>query len=445
MRSLPAALVLSTAMIAAAGGAGSAAPPTGPVKSTPATGTPHLPTSNTTMQIRQLKQCGSTMYAVGSFSSIIKGSTTYSRHGAFSFQAVSPYTVTNWDPNVNGTVDTIAFNNGNCSNAYLGGKFTQIGSTAVKNIAEVSTSSGGVVGGFASNAAGRVFTIASVHGHLLVGGAFTGINGSTAAPYFASLDPTTGKNDGYLALNISGNYVFTDDSGHASESNATKIYNQQVSPDGTRELVEGVFTTIGGQARRQVAMLDLGGGHATTDAWHATEFDSNCATNQPFYAQGAAWSPDGSAVYVGTNGYKPANGAGFSTGQPRAGLCDAMIAFPTTSGNVTHRWINYTGCDSLYTAAADASTVYFGGHQRWASNSKGCDYAGPGAVVAPGMVGVSPSTGGVTFNPTRDRGLGADDMLLTSAGLWIASDNYQGSNRCGGVANLAGICFLPYS
>jgi len=27
--------------------------------------------------------------------------------------------------------------------------------------------------------------------------------------------------------------------------------------------------------------------------------------------------------------------------------------------------VNYTGCDSLYSAAADASAAYFGGHERY--------------------------------------------------------------------------------
>jgi hypothetical protein len=35
-------------------------------------------------------------------------------------------------------------------------------------------------------------------------------------------------------------------------------------------------------------------------------------------------------------------------------------------------------------------------------------------------------------------------MLLTSAGLWIASDNFDGSTNCGPESGLAGICFLPY-
>jgi hypothetical protein len=65
---------------------------------------------------------------------------------------------------------------------------------------------------------------------------------------------------------------------------------------------------------------------------------------------------------------------------------------------------------------------------------------------------LQPSTGDLYVNSagtasyySRARGLGTDDMLLTSAGLWIASDNLDGSEMCGGTANLSGICFLPYT
>ena len=101
-------------------------------------------------------QCGNTMYAVGSFSEIVKGSTTYTRENVFSFQATKPYTVTSWAPDIVGTegttsdasdaVNTIAFVNGNCADAYIGGKFTSINGTAVQNIAEIDTTTGNVVG-----------------------------------------------------------------------------------------------------------------------------------------------------------------------------------------------------------------------------------------------------------------------------------------------------------
>ena len=44
------------------------------------------------------------------------------------------------------------------------------------------------------------------------------------------------------------------------------------------------------------------------------------------------------------------------------------LAYPATRTSVKHTWINYTGCDSLYSAAADTHTVYFGGHERYSMN-----------------------------------------------------------------------------
>jgi hypothetical protein len=406
------------------------------VSSTPASGTPQLATTATTQQVRQLAQCGGTMYAVGSFTSIKRFSTTYPRNNAFSFSATSPYTVTSWNPNVNGKVNSITFSP-DCATAYLGGTFTSIGGTAVKNIAAVSTSSGAVATGFGHNANGQVETLQYYRGHILAGGYYTTINNSTAGKYMTSLNPSTGVDDGFLRLNISGNYQFPGVNG-----NPTRVYNQQLSNGGTLDLVEGDFTSVGGQARQQMFMLNLSGSTATVTGWTSPELNTNCNYNEPFYAQAGAWSPDDSTIYVATTGYKP-NGTPAGS-FPRTGPCDAAIAYPSAQTSVTHKWINYTGCDSLYSTAADASTAYFGGHERWASNPNGCDFAGPGAINAPGMEGLSAATGALTFNPTRARGLGADDMLVTSAGLWIGSDNLNNSNQCGGVTGHAGICFLPY-
>src|SRR5213078_3100874 len=91
---------------------------------------------------------------------------------------------------------------------YLGGQFTSVGGTAVHNIAAVSTSTGAVVTAFAHSASGQVETLLRVGSHVLTGGYFTSINGSSANPYFTSLNTTTGKDDGFLHLAISGNYQF---------------------------------------------------------------------------------------------------------------------------------------------------------------------------------------------------------------------------------------------
>src|SRR5215472_13104707 len=427
----------------------------GAVSPTPTNGTPTLVDTGTTEQILQLVQCGGTMFAVGTFTQIKQGSTTYTRNNAFSFSATTPFAVNPWDPNVNGTVDTIAFDGSDCSHAYLGGHFTTVGGAAAKNIAEVETGVGALVPGFKDNASGEVDTLAVAHGHLLAGGAFKGINGSTTDPFFASLDPVTGRDDGFAHLNISGHYVYP-----GVHTNPTKVYNQQLSHSGNLDLVEGDFTSVGGDGRQQVFMLDVSGSAAQVTGWSSPEFDASkgnlphgyayqCSVKEAFYIRAAAWSPDDSTVYTSATGFEPWN---WSTTKPRTGLCDAVAAFPATQAEVTHKWINYTGCDSLYSVAADSSAVYAGGHQRWANNTNGCNHQGSGALPAPGLGGFDPATGALITNAShtaglysRSRGRGADDLVVTGAGLWVASDNFGGNTSCGGQSGYAGLCLLPSS
>ncbi len=231
----------------------------------------------------------------------------------------------------------------------------------------------------------------------------------------------------------------------------------KLSPQANKVLVMGDFTSIGGSHREQVFMLDLGPTRGAVDPWTSTEFLGHCSGSETFYVQAAAWSPDQAAVYLASTGYMP---NGSSTTAPRSGLCDSAAAFPATPASVTHRWINYAGCDSLYSIAADNTAVYVGGHQRRLNAPLDCDENNLASqpVASPGLGGIDPATGsvyttttgGLTGEYSRGRGLGADDMLLlprgaVGAGLWVASDNYKATDTCGGITNKAGLCYLPYS
>ena len=366
---------------------------TGPPSTTPAYNTPQLASTGTTEQVRQVAQCGTTMYAVGTFTAITQGGTTFPRNNVFSFSASKPYTMTSWNPNVNGIVNGIAFSP-DCSTAYLGGKFSTVGGAAAKNVAAVSTSTGALITSFAHNANGQVETLQYYNGHILTGGYYTSINSSSANPYMTSLNPATGQDDGFIHLSISGNYQFP-----GVSDNPTRVYNQQLSHGGTLDLVEGDFTSVGGQPRQQIFMLDLSGATATVTPWTSPEFNGECNYNESFYLQAASWSPSDSTIYIATTGYKPNGSPAGAT--PRTGLCDAAAAFPATQASVSHLWVNYTGCDSLYSTAADASTAYFGGHERWSENPNDCDAQGPGAIPAPGMEGLSPDDRRADLQPAR--------------------------------------------
>jgi hypothetical protein len=406
------------------------------VSKTPTTGTPQLVQTSKEENIRQLVKCGTMMYAVGTFTKIKWGGKTYIRNNVFSFKATKPYTVSGLKVGVNGTVNTIAFTKRHgCADAYLGGDFTNVHGTAASNIAEVSTTTGAVIKGFGHNANGEVNTLLGHGSHLLDGGHFTSTNGH-ARNYYASLNPTTGRDDGFLRLKVHGNVA----------PQPTKIYNQQLSHSGNLLLVEGNFTSVGGRSRQQIFMLNLTGSQARVTGWTSKEFNNHCRASESFYVRSAAWSPGDSTVYVADTGLKPLNWDGTF---PLTGLCDAAAAFPAAQRAVSHKWINYTGCDSLYSVAADGGAVYVAGHPRWSQNANACNKKGPGAITDAGLQGLRPDTGRVKVNTsgtaryTMSRA-NADDMLVTSAGLWIASSNRLGSQSCGGVGGHAGICFLPY-
>ncbi|MGN6793570.1 MAG: hypothetical protein ACTHJW_14390 [Streptosporangiaceae bacterium] len=434
----------------------SIAPQAGLPRTQPAAGTPHFPaTTPKTEQVRQLVQCGNTMFAVGTFSKVEQGTKTFTRNNAFSFKATAPFTITSWSPNVNGTVNSIAFNSGHCADAYLGGNFTKVRGRSATRIAKVSTAgAGALVSSFRHTANKQVETIASYQNHVLVGGFFTTINGSTKYPYMISLNPGTGANDRFLNLHVSGHLTFPHVAG-----NPTRIFNQQVSHNFRFDLVEGDFTSIAGKRRHQVFMLNLASRpRATLSSWTSPRFDGsrgypptgyfyNCSKSEPFYIRDGAWSPDDKTVYLASTGFRPFN----ANSVPLRGLCDSASAFSASGSPAAIKWTNYTGCDSLFAVAADNNAAYFAGHERWSQNPNGCDKQGPGAINAPGMEAVNRGTGHLVLNAqhtaglySRGRGLGADDMLITKAGLWIASDNFSGASMCDGVQDLAGICFLPY-
>jgi hypothetical protein len=440
------ALAVGVTALASVASPASGAPliaPAGAVSATPASGTPALKPTTGNENIRQIVQCGSTMYAVGNFSQITWNGQTFARNNAFSFSANAPYTMTSWNPDTNGIVDSIAVNS-SCTDAYIGGAFNTVGGTSANDIAEVSIPAGAVVPGFAHDASAEVFTLLlTPNGHLLAGGNFKIMNGNRTNPYYISLNPTTGKNDGYLSLNVSGHYVYT-----GAASNATSVYNQQLSPNGNDVLAEGVFTSVGGQARQQIFMLGLGSSSGTVTGWTSPDFNQFCSTKHPFYVKAAAWSPNTPTVYVADTGKVPFNwNHQFPLTPPN--LCDVVAALPSTQSSVSPMWTNYAGCDSFFSVAADSSAVYAGGHERWADNQNGCDSKGSGAIPAKGMGGFTPSTGTLITNSSGTKGLyqmsrgNADDMLRTSAGLWIASSDRFNANQCGNATGHAGICFLP--
>src|SRR5439155_316483 len=129
---------------------------------------------------------------------------SFTRNNIFSFSDTAPFAITSWNPNVNGTVNTIAFSGGNCSTAYIGGQFTTVGGATAHNLAAVSTTTGALVPGFKDNVGGQqrrqIFMIN-------VSGSSAALTGWTS-PEFDGSDPSASLNANDKYFNCGDSHPF---------------------------------------------------------------------------------------------------------------------------------------------------------------------------------------------------------------------------------------------
>ena len=395
-------LVVATVPVAAA-----AAPALGVVVSAnPANHTPNVASG----AVYKFVQAGGTMYAGGAFSSVstapgVSPGGTFTRNNIVAFDPASGV-IRPFAPNVAGEVWALAASG---TSLYVGGTFTTVNGVARRGIAKLDQVTGAVDTAFNANlASGKVTDAAVVGGRLLIGGTFPG--------RLRAVNLNTGANTGYLNLGISGTV--------AGNAGPTEVYRFAVNPAGTRLVAVGNFTTVGGQTRWRAFMLTLGA-TATLNPWWYQPLQNMCqASSLPDYMRDVDFSPDGSWFATVSTGFVPqAGGIGRD-------LCDATARFETNVPNPDRpTWINYTGGDTLHSVAATDVAVYVQGHQRWLNNPQGRNSPGPGAVSRPGIGAIGPASGlALSWNPTKDRGVGGKDLYVTSQGLWVGSD----TDRIGG-------------
>jgi hypothetical protein len=377
-----------------------------PVSETPAAFTPQVEDDAAVPHtaIYALEQSGGIMFAGGTFHTVAnarEGSPVI-RHNLFSFSATTG-AMTNLAPTINGAVWALAPDG--LGNLYVAGTFTSVNGVARRGIAKINATTGALVPGFNAHlTAGNVTQVRLSRGRLIIGGTFP--------ERLAALNPTTGANTGYIDLDITGRL--------ADNSGPTKVYRFALNPAGTRLVAVGNFTSVAGQTRFRAFMVDLNATEAVLDGWYYQPLEHPCrGFNLPAQLRDVDFSADGTFFVIVATGYVPvAGGVGHD-------ICDAAARFNTIVKSPAHPvWINYTGGDTLHSVAIAGQVVYVQGHQRWLDNPTGRNSCGPaGCVSRPGIGGIDATTGKATaWNPTKSRGIGGKDLLVTPAGLWVASD-----------------------
>lgn len=405
-----AALVL--AMTVSGTAAASPVVQTNVVSADPADFTPRVVTG---VAVYKLLQVGNTMFAGGDFSQVqdSRRTTTYARTHLFSFDATTG-AVTPLSVSFDGPVWALASNG---PSLWVGGNFRTVNGVARRGLVKLDSTTGQVDPAFNARTFGNVADIQLVTGRLVVGGKF--------AKKLQAVDPSTGADTGYLNLGISGTT--------ASNAGATDVYRFAVNQAATKLVAIGNFTSVAGAVRHRAFMVDLGPTSGTLAPWYYAPLTRACSGfRAPAQLRDVDFSPDGSFFVMVATGFLPKSGDQGIT------ICDASARFNTDVTNpVRPAWINYTGGDTLHSVAVTNAAVYIQGHQKYVGSSgTNCT---PGCSPRPGIAALAPSNGAaLSWNPTKSRGVGGKDLLLTPAGLWVPSD----TNLIGGETHER-LAFLP--
>ncbi|NAZ16803.1 PKD domain-containing protein [Glutamicibacter soli] len=373
------------------------------VSSSPASNTPHVLDGI----VFSVAEVGDLIVLGGSFTQVqaANGGPVLSRNRIVAFNKNTGAISTGFVPNFNSTVrSVVASPDGN--SVYVGGQFGTLNGASVPKVVRLNTANGARITQFnTGNIDAVVHDLKLVGNRMFIGGEFATVRGQTRTG-LAEVNATTG------ALSDATNVVFAG----THNGGSTFVHKFDVSPDGKTLVATGNFSTINGQDRVQVGVLDLSGANTVVADWHTDRWKPMCYSVFAYYLNDLDWSPDGSYFVLSSMG-------GYGSGPPT--LCDTVSRWEADdAGNqINPAWVDYTGGDSVYAVEATGETVYYGGHMRWINNPFRADAAGQGAVDREGIGALNASNGmPIDWNPGRDRGRGVFDLLATSQGLWVGSD-----------------------
>ncbi len=365
-------------------------------------------------------QVGDTIVLGGTFSSVTKNGTTFTRNRILAFDANTGAVSTTFVPTLDNTVEALA-DAGDGWSVYVGGRFNTVNGSTHRKVVRLNVNTGAVVNSFSPGRVnGKVKDLKLVGDEVFISGGFTKVDGQNRRK-MASLDRITGDLTTTLTPTFEG----------VNNGGSTNVPKFDVSPDGTRLVAIGNFATVDGLPRHQIVMMDLSGPtHVVTD-WSTDRFPNEGARVFNTYMRDLDFSPDGSYFIISTTGaYRGPDS-----------LCDTITRWETDRSGPGQEptWIDHTGGDTTYAVAATGTAVYAGGHMRWVNNPYAGDAPGAGAVPHEGIVALDPSNGlPFSWDGRRARGVGVFDFLATDEGLWVASDTnwFQGERR-------QRIAFLP--
>ncbi|MCB0909249.1 MAG: PKD domain containing protein, partial [Nocardioidaceae bacterium] len=358
-------------------------------------------------KVEGMVQVGNRIIAVGTFTNVTAGGTTYPRNSIVAFNATTGAMDTTFVPDV-GTKEVNDIVDAGDGTVFVGGLISSVNGTGRSKVARIDATTGALVTAFKPPSInGQVTDMQLVNGRLYIGGAFTTVGG-VPRTLLAALDPATGADTGTVAFTFAQTW----------NGGKLGVKHFDISDDGHTLVAVGNWRTVNGQARTQIMRADLTGATATLSGWATTRFTSICSSRFDTYLRDVDIDPTGTYFVVVTTG-------AYSGGIGSGTLCDAASRWelaPTTSGQ-NPTWVDYSGGDTFTQVKVTGPVIYVGGHFRWLNNPYASDALGRGGVARTGLAAIDPRNGlPFSWNPTRARGVGVWEFMTTNAGLWVGHD-----------------------
>ncbi len=384
------------------------------VSDNPANFTPHILDGT----VYSVVQVGNMIVVGGNFTQVRQTTTSpiITRNRVIAFNATTGAISTSFKPKPNNTVYKVqAAADG--KSVYVGGRFSSAyGVSTPSRLFKANVATGARDLSFRPGTfSGDIRDLEVIGNRLWVAGKFTHIAG-VAQKALGTINALDGKKDSYFTGVFAGTHRPIEN--HPSDR--TNVLQISSNPTNTRLVAVGNFTSVNGVTRSQIAQFDIGGASYSLAPWYTTLFTSKCSANFETIMTDVEYSPNGSFFAVSTT----AAWGGMSSATGGNG-CDVVARFESSSTSSTSKatWTAYTGGDTTWTVEVTDNVVYAGGHQSWQNNPIGANVPAQGAVPRPGIAALNAVNGMPwSWNPTRTRGVGVQDMLATSQGLWVGSD-----------------------
>ncbi|THG30800.1 hypothetical protein [Naasia lichenicola] len=360
------AIALLTACLVAAGLAVAlpAQADTSPASGVPATvSSDPLPTAQVDGVVWSTAIAGSTVYAGGDFdyarpAGAALGSNQSRRYNLMAF-SLSTGVMTSFAPNVNGAVLSVAVSPDG-STLYIAGSFTQVNGSTRNRVAAFSTSNGSLKS-WAPSVNAKVSAIKATNSTVFIGGSFTSVAGSSRARV-AGVSASSGAVTG-LNANVQGGSVLA----------------LVVSPDASKVVIGGHFTSINGSNNPGYGMGAINASTGATMSWSVNSTIRQAGDNQAIYSL----TSDSTSVY-GTAYIYPFGGK----------TLEGAFRAEWSTGSLT--WIESCNGDS-YSVAVNSTVAYIAGHPHDCDTNGGWSDQNPRvyqrAMAWSKATGSSPNTG----------------------------------------------------